>query len=241
MTHTHTGADTYKELYTWLLRAPLFPAQSCFSAALVKGKNLLPLCPRRLFLLRRFLIQIRITIKTDLCSASAFFFHPFFFSFLFAMAQIWVPLCTKCLAAVMLQEFDVSSRGLKQGWGTSKRSTDVEGVCLKCLLTRVLFYLKYPATFTQMHLIKMRNAFFQRSWCELGTKGWMYSTVVFAMASITLDLYAFNVWTLRDEVGRWNSGINTMLTFCPMEFANEGKKMLRFSRCNCSLLLNSSD
>lgn len=25
MTHTHTGADTYKELYTWLLRAPLFP------------------------------------------------------------------------------------------------------------------------------------------------------------------------------------------------------------------------
>lgn len=80
MTHTHTGADTYKELYTWLLRAPLFPAQSCFSAALVKGKNLLPLCPRRLFLLRRFLIQIRITIKPDLSSAFVSP-RPFFFSF----------------------------------------------------------------------------------------------------------------------------------------------------------------
>lgn len=88
MTHTHTGADTYKELYTWLLRAPLFPAQSCFSAALVKGKNLLPLCPRRLFLLRRFLIQIRITIKTDLSSAFVFFSPPFSFLFVFAVAQI---------------------------------------------------------------------------------------------------------------------------------------------------------
>lgn len=81
MTHTHTGADTYKELYTWLLRAPLFPAQSRFSAALVKGKNLLPLCQRWLFLLRRFLIQIRITIRTDLCSASAFFFILYLFFF----------------------------------------------------------------------------------------------------------------------------------------------------------------
>lgn len=76
MTHAHAGADTYKELSTWLLRAPLFPAQSCFSATLVKGKNLLPLCRRRLFLLRRFLIQIRITIRTDLSSAPVFFFSP---------------------------------------------------------------------------------------------------------------------------------------------------------------------
>lgn len=85
MTHTHAGADTYKELSTWLLRAPLFPAQSCFSAALVKGKNLLPLCPRRLFLLRRFLIQIRITIKTDLSSAPVFFFSPLFLFFFYLL------------------------------------------------------------------------------------------------------------------------------------------------------------
>lgn len=118
MTHTHTGADTYKELYTWLLRAPLFPAQSCFSAALVKGKNLLPLCLRRLFLLRRFLIQIRITIKTDLCSASGFFFA--FFSFFICYGTDLSTSVHKVprrrnAAARSGDEFNVSSRGFKQG------------------------------------------------------------------------------------------------------------------------------
>lgn len=113
MTHTHTGADTYKELYIWLLRAPLFPAQSCFSAALVKGKNLLPLCPRRLFLLRRFLIQIRITIKTDLSSAFVspplflFFLYLLWHTFEYPCAQSALPtLCCRRLKRRRVQCFE---------------------------------------------------------------------------------------------------------------------------------------
>lgn len=148
MTHTHTGADTYKELYTWLLRAPLFPAQSCFSAALVKGKNLLPLCPRRLFLLRRFLIQIRITIKPDL--SSAFVFPPpppFFLFFLYLLwhrfeypcAQSASPtLCRRRLKRRRVQCFEPRLQTRLEKLAKKRKRRKHVSVCISVYLTLFL-------------------------------------------------------------------------------------------------------